>query len=448
MSIACITFFSIIFEFYIVNLYFSKFSSLRVSKLTFALLCCVFIAFQFSSNQYFLAKSALVLLCSFAFIFLCSLPYEINFLSRIFSVAFIFLLSALSECIVAMLLTTILKIDLEKTQTDLLLYALCTLTSKFLALAIVLILRFDKKKKLDWLPSSFAVKVIPLPLATFFILILLFFYSYFLKDYVFDNADLPSSEFLTVSYFRIMTLVASVLLIIANIFIFYIIDKQNDYIKTKESLTFAQEHIKNQIAHYTELYAYQNELKTFKHDLKNRLVALSALLQNGNSDKVLELIKTDIDFLNNSNQTIVNSGNPVVDAVIQTKLRYALKNNVKIKTVFKLSENVNINEFELGVLIGNALDNAIEATIKIAEDKRQPIAVMLLTSEGQLSFSTENSVTESADINALKTSKDDKLNHGYGLNSMKSIARKYDGEIFTECENGRFHLAISLANRK
>ena len=419
-----------IFELYIVISFFSKFCTRRVTQKSFWSLCCAFTALQFISNNLFLMKSYFVMFGMVAFIFLISLLFNISMLSRIFSSIFLYLLFVLSEFIVAMTITSLANVDIEYTQKNIFLFAICTLISKFLTWFAVKILKLNEKKQRNWLPFKLAYRIIPLPLATFFTLVLLFVCCYRIED----------------TMFRVITLISSIMLTAANILVFYLIDTQNDYIKTKESLNFARLHIQNQINHYTELYSYQNALTSFKHDTKNRLLALLGLLKEQQTDKAIELLENDLDFLDSLKQKVINSGNPVIDAVIQSKSNIANTEGITIDTSIRLTKPIKIDEFELGVMIGNALDNAIEATQKVAADTRNPISVSLITSESQLSLLIKNSVLTNVNTKNLYSTKTDKTNHGYGLNSIKAIVKKHDGEVFISCEANIFQLSISLSN--
>ena len=158
----------------------------------------------------------------------------------------------------------------------------------------------------------------------------------------------------------------------ANIAIFYIIDKQNDLIKTKEKLFFTETHINSQIAHYEELYRHQNELRTFRHNIKNIFLSLMGILKDGDADKALHAMKSNFDMLDEMNKNIVNTGHPITDAILQSKLHNANSEGIKLNISTKLTEKILVDELELGIILGNALDNAIEATAKI-ENKSEKI---------------------------------------------------------------------------
>ena len=96
----------------------------------------------------------------------------------------------------------------------------------------------------------------------------------------------------------------------------------------------------------------------------------------------------------------------------------------------------------MAILLGNALDNAIEAVLGIAEEKK--ISVSVIKNGSLVTLSVKNPVKENFVATNLKTTKKDKAMHGFGIESMKKIAEKYKGEIITEAEDGIFKLTAVL----
>ena len=124
------------FELYIANMFYSKVSKRRVSGKLFWVFNILLLLFQFLNNSLFLTKSVLVVVCSLCFFWLISLLYTMKWQKRLFVSFFLYCVSALSEVCVAMIFMTLLKVDLAYTLNNLILFAICTLTSKFLAFSI------------------------------------------------------------------------------------------------------------------------------------------------------------------------------------------------------------------------------------------------------------------------------------------------------------------------
>ena len=421
----------ILAESLLVIMYYSKFSDRRVTNNTvFVLLALLFTAVQFASNALLLTKSYIVVIGSLVYLFLFSLLYKMRTAVRIFSSIFVCLLFSLSEYITGITITMLLKIDIAETQKNMIFFAICTLVSKFIAFAFIALLRFDKKRKINWLPVSLAFKTLPLPVSTFFVCIMMF-------DFVYRVNEIR---------FRAAVLAVCLMLVASNVLVFYIIDRQNDYIKTKANLEFARAQIQSQKNHYSELYEYQNQLRRFRHDIKNKLIALLGLVEDSQNEKAAEQLKHELDFLDEARKDIIDTGNPVIDAVLQSKIESAKHKNIEINTQICLAEPIKPDELQIGVMIGNALDNAIEAVEKVKPENRTPISAQFISSGGRLSVSVKNCTEAPVKDKKFRTTKKDSVNHGFGLNSIKTIAQEYDGDVYVNCENNLFELNINVLN--
>ena len=419
------------FELFIIIFFLKDNYKLRVKKKTAISLCGLFLMFQFVTNNLFLGESILVILCSILFLFLVSLIYDIKLSLRFVFSGFIYLLLALSEIIVGSTLSIVFKIDITYMQNNLLIFAICTLTSKFISYIFVL---FTKAKRFNIKNENFKLSFISiflLPIASILIMFLFLRCCYQIKD----------------TGFYIITLITAIVLTFANIAIFYIIDKQNDLIKTKEKLLFTETHINSQIAHYEELYRHQTELRTFRHNIKNIFISLMGIIKEGDTEKTLYAMQSNLDILDEMNKNIVNTGHPITDAILQSKLHDADSKNIKLNISTKLTEKIVVDELELGIVLGNALDNAIEATEKVIEASEKTILFDMITTAERIIITIENPVDRNINPDKLTTTKMDKLNHGHGINSIKTIAKKYDGVAEFTCSDGKFVTNINIENK-
>lgn len=417
-------------ELFIILFFFKDRYKTNLNRIVFISLCAILTLFQFLNTSLFLAKSQLVLLGSFLFTLAITILFKIKWIHRFLFSLFIFLSNTCSELIVGMFLSLLFDINISILQQKPVLFATCTITSKFLTYIIVLVTK-RKRFRTDFQSlKQNIVLIFSLPIASFLVMVLFLGCCYQIDNWV----------------FYIITFITSVGLAFANIAVFYIIDKQNELIETKEKLLFAELHINNQILHYQELNKHQNELKIFRHDIKNRLLSLMALVKDGKSDKALQIMENNLNWLEEMNSNIINSGNPVIDAILQSKLHVAKDKNISLQISTKLAEEISIDELELGIVLGNALDNAIEAVEKnIGKDKKY-ISLTLMSTDNRISISISNLVEEDVNTEKLVTSKTDKEKHGYGIKSIKAIVQRHDGIVTFSCENRVFNVSINMAN--
>ena len=236
-------------------------------------------------------------------------------------------------------------------------------------------------------------------------------------------------------------------LIAANIILLRVIEQQSDYIRTKEELRHAKAHIDAQVGHYDALYRYQTETRKMRHDEKNKLLALSGLLRSGDTDKALTMLDEELAMIETAAARVVDTGNPVLDAVLQSKLDDARKQDVTLRIRAQTDEGIHIDNIKLGVLLGSAVDNAVEAAAKVGDETPRNVDVTLLTRMGRMIVSVENpTVEESGDVNSLRSDKGDPLHHGFGLQSIRSIVAEYDGTLSITWKEHVFRLEAGLAN--
>lgn len=417
-------------ELFIILYFLKDYYKPRLKKQRFIPLCAIFTVFQFLNTNIFLTKSSLVAIGSIIFVLFILLLYNLKWSTRIIFLFFLYAIIAFSELIIGMILSMLFDINVSFIQNNLLTFATGTVTSKFLAYFFVLLTKKKKITSNDSKPTLGITLLFLLPLASFLVMLLFIRGCYQIMD----------------TAFEVITLVASIILALANVAVFYIIDKQNELITTKEKLLFAEKHINNQVVHYQELYKHQNELRIFRHDIRNRLLSLIGLIKENETEKALQTMESSLDWLDQKANNIVNSGNPVIDAIIQSKLHSAKDKGITIDIFIRLSEKVQIDELELGIVLGNALDNAIEAVENSTKNQNKHIELKIITTADRISISVKNPVEYDFDTNNLSTSKSNKELHGYGIRSIQTIAHKYDGIVLFSCENKFFSININLGN--
>lgn len=192
-----------------------------------------------------------------------------------------------------------------------------------------------------------------------------------------------------------------------------------------------------------QTYAYQNQLevimesqsrvRALRHDLKNHMLALQVLVERKELEEANRYIDSMKNFMANP-QEYVKTGNDTVDSLLNYKLRKANEVLHVVETNIRIPERLNLRSFDLNVLLGNLLDNAIDASVQ-TEDKKLKIAMKI--DKGILFLNIRNSCRriDGGRKNFLETTKGDHVNHGIGLLNVRRIVEKYHGEIEFFCEN-------------
>lgn len=109
-----------------------------------------------------------------------------------------------------------------------------------------------------------------------------------------------------------------------------------------------------------------------------------------------------------------------------------------------------ICENDVYALLGNILDNAIEASEKQKKDEERVVSISTISKEGFIRVHEENLFDGDLiyENNVLKTTKQNKLYHGFGVKSIKLIAEKYNGDVSISAKDGKFILDILFPIQK
>ena len=196
-------------------------------------------------------------------------------------------------------------------------------------------------------------------------------------------------------------------------------------------------HLRDNDIYKQQTYAYQNQLevimesqnrvRALRHDMKNHILALQVLVQRKEVEEANQYLDSMKNFMTNP-QEYVKTGNDVVDSLLNYKIQKANEVLNVVETKISIPEQLRLHSFDLNVLLGNLLDNAIDASMQ-TENKKLKITIKL--DKGILFLNICNSCQRIVygRKNFLETTKEDKVNHGIGLKNVHRIVEKYHGDI-------------------
>ncbi len=235
-------------------------------------------------------------------------------------------------------------------------------------------------------------------------------------------------------------------IIIINIVVFVLfwINQRQSVIKRENDLLTAQ--LSLQETSIKNLENAYNRTRNFRHDIKNHMLTLSILAENGNIEDIKKYIREMNGIIDESSYIRI-TGISAVDAILNEKLYEAQGDSITTNYDVMNMEKNSIKPVDMCIILSNALDNAIEANRKIEDPEKRYIKLKMHGDETFTVLSVSNpsvSAPVKIDSNSYLTSKKDARNHGFGLKSIESTARKYDGEMLTKYEDGVFTLVIKL----
>lgn len=214
--------------------------------------------------------------------------------------------------------------------------------------------------------------------------------------------------------------------------------KEREQIKTISDLQLQNQYLNS-------VYTLDEHTRKVRHDLKNHMNIMRTLLEDeqGGRVKTIEYINQYVKQTSLMYET-VKTDNKVVNAVINSKLLYCAENG--INTSVSVCKDVsNLSDVEICTVLGNLLDNAIEAELKNDEHERE-IQLNINMEEDMLNIFVKNKIKESvlAANHELKTTKKDDKNHGIGMKNIYDIVTRHNGyiDIYEETDYICFNLQI------
>ena len=209
------------------------------------------------------------------------------------------------------------------------------------------------------------------------------------------------------------------------------------------------------LQNYANIEQASKEARGFWHDTGNHFQTLMNLLQKDLTDQT----NHSEQYLGNLMDKLadgmlpVNSGHPVVDAVLNQKYHAARAQKIDIKIKAVLPGNMKIVDIDLGSLLSNILDNAIEAAEKIPDPALRYINAEIMPENDNFVFTVSNSIGQQpVSRKGVYLSSKPKVGkagkagqeHGLGLRNVEEIAGKYDGQVIIKVSETEFIISVFL----
>lgn len=417
--------FGTIFEIYSTNMFISTFSNRKqIKNPTLIIIYSVILIFQTLASL--TTQGPILLICSFITAFvICQIYNSKQYIKMILSITII-IINIASEMIVSGLLMLTKTINFDEINSDPQLFALGTLISKFIMFLLVLIVHFSKKKlNIENVGIKHLIILSILPFATLSMLIIMYQVMFVINS----------------TKLKLMFIISSIFLIFSNIITFSVINRQNLLAKAEYELKLLKDNISEQTKHYADLQASHEEIRQIRHNMRSICIGAIAELEVGKIENAINQLQSNIDIIEKSSK-VIDTGHPSIDSIIENKLNKCVELNINANLSYQYKEPITINEIEIAVIIGNILDNAIEASEKIA-DINKDIWGSIAVDRQNIIINIKNTAMDS---NNLKTSKIDKKSHGYGLKSISHIAKKYNGYAKFSFSDNIFTSYIILEN--
>ncbi len=218
------------------------------------------------------------------------------------------------------------------------------------------------------------------------------------------------------------------------------------HILTKTFTDYHNANLMNQKLSLQANYMKQSEtvakqIREEKHELKNHYFYLQGLARSERYEELKDYLSSEIAERFTAMEEF-HTGNDMLDYLLTQKTADARQHNIKVITNIALTPNMNIEDEDLYTLIGNLMDNAIEASKKEADPC---IIIEMNVEKGFLNLSIKNRISRNvlSENPEMKTTKKNKEYHGIGLQLVKRAAEKYNGSFHMD-SSGEYFTASAI----
>ncbi len=196
---------------------------------------------------------------------------------------------------------------------------------------------------------------------------------------------------------------------------------------------------------YEEYESQWSNLSKIRHDLKNSCVLEMDYLEKGRYDLLMAHYQKQVGEVVNR-EKFIYTGNIGIDSIVNFKLDAAKKMQIAVEKTVQITDQVFIDHVDLNILIGNLMDNAMEAAGSMDTGKRK-ISLVIRTDKTAFFLEINNSFKGERFRNEkgeFLTSKREKMNHGIGLKSVEGIVKKYDGQMAVSTQKSEFCIKVLI----
>ena len=178
-----------------------------------------------------------------------------------------------------------------------------------------------------------------------------------------------------------------------------------------------------------------------RHDTRHKLQILSSLVANGDTKEALDYIHASLSQLHEPTQTRY-CNNPILNTILSTYVSQAENLHIQLETRFSFPEDLPVDAMELSIVFANALENAIQACLKLPEKKRRIVCKCIHTPTFMMEISNpyEGTILFSKDKLPLASKK----GHGFGTRSIAAFCKKHDAFCVFDAKNDWFTVKIIL----
>ena len=236
--------------------------------------------------------------------------------------------------------------------------------------------------------------------------------------------------------------IALVLLVVANVLVFYLYDLLSQfYTKRVDSEILNKE--RSYYFHQCELMNQLHEaMVSYRHDLRNHMMMLTQLLEEEKYEEAQNYLTKNMEAIPKV-KVYSQTGNIYLDSILNCKLSEAEQIGTQLKYKIEASNHYVVDQRDLISILGNLLDNAI-AAVKNVPDRE--IQFLFLENKGRIIISITNrydGIVQVKNHKWISRKKDGEV-HGYGIKNVEQTVEKYNGTVKISYDQTHFSVKVLL----
>lgn len=386
----------------------------KVEFISYALYCGI-IAYLFLV----LKIPIIMLVANLLMLFGLTFNYRSNMLKRILSIVFISIIFICIEMIIVVLTSTV-DITIYNESQFQSVYGLILI--KIVSYVVALLMtNFKSVKKGMKIPAYYWFCIFFIPTISLYLLLLIY------------SKNLSAAH-----------MIWSMLgVLFINFSVFYLYDSLSKVFAENADKRVIQAQNRYYEKQLSVMQASLKSTRALRHDMNNHFTAISSLATKNDVNDIVQYL-SEISNAQDSYGEFTRTGIIALDSVVNFKLQEAMQYGIDISTDILVPDELEISAFDLTTILGNLLDNAIDATKKLEANRK--LGIQMRCSKDQLFINVKNTFDGKLKVQdgRVLTSKKDQSNHGFGIENIKRSVEKYKGFFDYEIEKEEFIASVIL----
>ena len=245
----------------------------------------------------------------------------------------------------------------------------------------------------------------------------------------------------TSTVYDILHLVGMSGILAANVINYFLLDNVMKVKELEQQKIQMDRQFEYQTDKYQQISTVYRSSRRLVHDAKKHFFFIQNCMTERNYDSVVPYLQEAVKDIEQTHNRI-NTGNLVIDAFVSNHQSIAEQENIEFYTDIQINnENVVIADYDFSIILGNLLDNSLNACRKIQTPTPRQIAVEIFTTNMELVVHISNTVPVSM---LRETIESQPLAHGFGMKNIEVVVGKYMGTYTYYMEDERYNSIVAI----